>query len=117
MQITIVGAGIFGLAAALELHRRGHKVTVCEQEQVPCERASSTDVSKIIRRTNYLEDTYVELVESRHINGASGTSSSAGPSISRPACSCSCAILPATAAYTAAGKALPSGKTASVSFR
>ena len=63
MQITIVGAGIFGLAAALELRRRGHKVTVCEQEQVPCERASSTDVSKIIRRTNYPEDTYVELVE------------------------------------------------------
>ena len=63
MRITVIGAGIFGLAAALELRRRGHDVTVCEQEQVPCPRASSTDVSKVIRRTGYPEQTYRELVE------------------------------------------------------
>jgi sarcosine oxidase len=63
MRITIIGAGIFGLAAALELHARGHEVTVCEQEQVPCPRASSTDVSKVIRRTNYRDEIYIELVE------------------------------------------------------
>ena len=63
MRITIVGAGIFGLAAALELRSRGHHVTICEQEQIPCPRASSTDESKSIRRTNYREKTYVELVQ------------------------------------------------------
>ena len=65
MNIGIVGAGIFGLAAALELCRRGHTVTVFEQGQVPNEKASSTDVSKVIRRTWYAGDneTYVELVE------------------------------------------------------
>ena len=63
MQIGVIGAGIFGLAAALELRGRGHEVAVFDQGGVPCERASSTDVSKIIRRTNYPEQTYVELVE------------------------------------------------------
>lgn len=63
MRITIIGAGIFGLAAALELRARGHEVTVCEQEQVPSPRASSTDVSKVIRRTSYRDEAYLELVE------------------------------------------------------
>ena len=43
-------AGIFGLAAALELNRRGHRVTL-----IPCPDASSTDVAKVIRRTSYHE--------------------------------------------------------------
>ena len=63
MHIAIIGAGIFGLAAALELRRRGHDVTVFEQERIPCPRASSTDVSKAIRRTGYPEQAYRELVE------------------------------------------------------
>ena len=63
MKIAVIGAGIFGLATALELRSRGHDVTVYEQEQVPCPRASSTDVSKAIRRVGYPEHTYRELVE------------------------------------------------------
>ena len=63
MRIAVVGAGIFGMAAALELRRRGHDVTVFEREQIPCPRASSTDVSKVIRRTGYPEKAYRELVE------------------------------------------------------
>ena len=51
------------MAAALELRRRGHDVILCEQEQVPSPRASSTDVSKVIRRTGYPEQAYRELVE------------------------------------------------------
>ena len=62
MQIGIVGAGIFGVAASLELRSRGHDVTVVERGRVPHPEASSTDVSKAIRRTNYPEETYVELV-------------------------------------------------------
>ena len=64
MKVGIVGAGIFGMAAAMELRRRGHSVTLFDQGEVPYENASSTDVSKAIRRTWYGDDdSYVELVE------------------------------------------------------
>ena len=61
MNICVVGAGIFGMAAALELRRRGHRVTLFERGRIPNPEASSTDVSKAIRRTNYPHQTYVEL--------------------------------------------------------
>ena len=62
MHIGIIGAGIFGLAAALELRTRGHEVSIFEQGTIPNERASSTDLCKVIRRTSY-EGSYLELVE------------------------------------------------------
>ena len=65
MKIGVIGAGVFGLASAIELRARGHAVTLFDQGTVPYEAASSTDVSKGIRRTWYAGDneTYVELVE------------------------------------------------------
>ena len=65
MKVGIVGAGVFGLAAAIELRSRGYAVTVFDRGAPPYENASSTDVSKAIRRTWYAgdNDTYVELVE------------------------------------------------------
>jgi glycine/D-amino acid oxidase-like deaminating enzyme len=65
MNIGVIGAGVFGLASAIELRARGHVVTLFDQGTVPHEAASSTDVSKGIRRTWYAGDneTYVELVE------------------------------------------------------
>ena len=65
MKIGVVGAGVFGLAAAIGLRSRGHAVTVFDKGAPPYENASSTDVSKSIRRTWYSgdNDTYVELVE------------------------------------------------------
>ena len=65
MNIGVIGAGVFGLASAIELRARGHSVTIFDQGTVPYEAASSTDVSKAIRRTWYAGDneTYVELVE------------------------------------------------------
>ena len=65
MKVGVVGAGIFGIAAALALRERGHAVAVFDQGPVPHPHASSTDVAKAIRRTSYASanDTYVELVE------------------------------------------------------
>ena len=65
MNIAVIGAGVFGLASAIELLSRGHEVSVLEQGTVPYSDASSTDVSKGIRRTWYAGDneTYVELAE------------------------------------------------------
>ena len=62
MKIGIAGAGIFGMAAALELRRRGHRVTLIERGEIPNPEASSTDVAKAIRRTSYPNETYVDLV-------------------------------------------------------
>ncbi|HEY3080368.1 MAG TPA: FAD-dependent oxidoreductase [Chloroflexota bacterium] len=63
MRIGVVGCGVFGLAAALELRARGHAVTAFEQGRVPYERAASTDTSKTIRRVYGADAHYVELVE------------------------------------------------------
>src|SRR6185437_2358316 len=63
MNVGVVGAGIFGITAAIELRGRGHSVTVFERGAVPCEQASSTDTSKTIRRLYGDNATYVELVE------------------------------------------------------
>jgi glycine/D-amino acid oxidase-like deaminating enzyme len=63
MKVGIVGGGIFGIAAALELRGRGHLVTVFDQGEVPNPRASSTDLSKAIRRIYGTRETYVELAE------------------------------------------------------
>lgn len=59
----MVGCGIFGLAAALELRQRGHQVTAFEQGTVPFEKAASTDTSKTIRRVYGNRADYVELAE------------------------------------------------------
>ena len=65
MTVAVVGAGIFGSAAALELALRGHRVTLFDADRVPAPRAASTDVSKAIRRVWYTGDKagYVDLVE------------------------------------------------------
>jgi glycine/D-amino acid oxidase-like deaminating enzyme len=46
---VVVGAGIFGVAAALTLRRRGWSVTLVDPGPVPRPLASSTDRSKVVR--------------------------------------------------------------------
>lgn len=59
----VVGAGIFGVTAALALTRRGRSVTLVDQSRAPARRASSTDVSKAIRMDYGSDVFYHELAE------------------------------------------------------
>ncbi|MGH7723962.1 MAG: NAD(P)/FAD-dependent oxidoreductase [Candidatus Eiseniibacteriota bacterium] len=49
MRIGIVGGGIFGLSAALELARRHHSVTVFDRAEPPAPDAASHDHTKALR--------------------------------------------------------------------
>jgi len=48
-DILIVGAGIFGMSAALELRQRGYSVAVADPGPIPHPLAASTDISKVVR--------------------------------------------------------------------
>src|SRR5262245_6320483 len=62
-HILVIGGGVFGLTAALELRRRGHRVTLADSGPIPSPLAASTDVSKVVR-TDYGRDIlYTELME------------------------------------------------------
>jgi sarcosine oxidase / L-pipecolate oxidase len=45
----IIGGGIFGLTAAIELSLRGHDVTIFDPGPIPHPLAESTDISKVVR--------------------------------------------------------------------
>ena len=68
MSILILGAGIFGLGAAIELHRRGHTVTVLDPGPVPHPLAASTDISKVVR-LEYGPDLDYTVIAERSLEG------------------------------------------------
>ena len=49
MKIIVVGGGVFGLSAAVELRSRGHEISVFDRCQLPAYDGSSNDISRIIR--------------------------------------------------------------------
>ena len=59
--ILVVGGGVFGITAALELARRGRSVTLVERGSVPHPEASSTDISKAVRMDYGDDEFYAEL--------------------------------------------------------
>jgi sarcosine oxidase len=59
-DVVVVGAGVFGLASALELARRGHRVAVFDRFVVGHPATSSTGASRSIR-TGYGDPFYVAL--------------------------------------------------------
>ena len=61
-SVLVVGAGIFGVTAALELRRRRHVVSLIDPGPLPHPQAASTDVSKIVRM-DYADPFYVSLME------------------------------------------------------
>jgi glycine/D-amino acid oxidase-like deaminating enzyme len=60
-SIVIVGAGILGLTAALELRARGWRVTVIDPGPVPTPTAASTDISKVVRMDYGADELWTEL--------------------------------------------------------
>ncbi len=63
MQVVVAGGGVFGVAAALELRRRGHAVTLLDAGPVPRPEASSSDISKAVRMDYGPDALYTELAE------------------------------------------------------
>lgn len=63
MHILILGAGVFGVTAALALRRRGHAVTLCDPGPLPHPLAASTDISKVIRMEYGADEGYTSLME------------------------------------------------------
>lgn len=63
-HIAIVGAGIFGVTAALALQRRGQAVSLFDPGPLPHPLAESTDISKIVRLDYGADELYLTLMES-----------------------------------------------------
>ena len=59
-DVIVVGAGTFGLSAALALRAAGHRVTVLDPGPIPHPRAASTDLSKAVRADYGRDDFYMD---------------------------------------------------------
>jgi glycine/D-amino acid oxidase-like deaminating enzyme len=62
-RITVAGAGVFGVTAAIELRRRGHAVRLLDPGPLPHPLAASTDISKVVRLEYGADETYTALAE------------------------------------------------------
>ena len=80
-DIVVVGAGIYGACAALELCLRGYGVALVEQGTPPYTLACSTDISKVIHMAYNADEVYTEMAEptivgsQQIIDAASGSAS------------------------------------------
>ncbi|MEP6686072.1 MAG: FAD-dependent oxidoreductase [Verrucomicrobiota bacterium] len=62
-RVIVVGAGINGVTAAIELNRRRHKVILIDPGPLPHPLAASTDISKAIRAAYGADEQYTALAE------------------------------------------------------
>ena len=62
-RATVIGAGIFGVTAAIELAERGLDVTLVDRGPIPHPLAESTDISKVVRIDYGSDELYTELGE------------------------------------------------------
>src|SRR5438874_5222145 len=62
-KIVVVGAGINGVTAALELKKRGHDVVLIDPGPLPHPLAASTDISKAVRAAYGADEEYTDLAE------------------------------------------------------
>ena len=62
-RILVVGAGINGVTAAIELKTRGHNVSLIDPGPLPHPLAASTDISKAVRAAYGADEDYTSLAE------------------------------------------------------
>lgn len=62
-KVIVVGAGINGVTAAIELKRRHHQVILVDPGPLPHPLAASTDISKAVRAAYGPDEDYTELAE------------------------------------------------------
>src|ERR1700736_2325213 len=63
LNVIIIGAGINGATAAIELKKRGHRVTLVDPGPLPHPLAASTDISKAVRAAYGPDEIYTEMAE------------------------------------------------------
>ena len=63
LSIAVVGAGVFGVTAALALRQRGYRVTLFDPGPLPQPLAASTDISKAVRLDYGPDEDYTALME------------------------------------------------------
>ncbi len=63
LRVIVVGAGINGVTAAIELKKRGHKVVLVDPGPLPHPLAASTDISKAVRTAYGADEYYTALAE------------------------------------------------------
>jgi glycine/D-amino acid oxidase-like deaminating enzyme len=62
-RVIVVGAGINGATAAIELKKRGHNVVLVDPGPLPHSLAASTDISKAVRAAYGADEEYTDLAE------------------------------------------------------
>jgi glycine/D-amino acid oxidase-like deaminating enzyme len=63
VTVVVVGAGITGVTAAIELKKRDHEVALIDPGPLPHPLAASTDISKAVRASYGPDEDYTELAE------------------------------------------------------
>ena len=63
MKTVVVGAGINGVVAAIELRKRGNDVVLVDPGPLPHPLAASNDISKVVRAAYGSDKEYTELAE------------------------------------------------------
>ncbi|MEQ9619858.1 MAG: FAD-binding oxidoreductase [Deltaproteobacteria bacterium] len=62
-SVLIIGAGIFGVTASLELNKRGYTVTLADPGPLPHPDAASNDMNKFVRMDYGHDEFYISLME------------------------------------------------------
>lgn len=62
-SILILGGGIFGLTASLDLRSRGWQVTLLDAGEIPHPDAASTDINKVVRMDYGADEQYTAMGE------------------------------------------------------
>ncbi len=62
-DFLVVGGGIFGITAAIELSKRHYKVGLINPDKLPHHLAASTDISKIVRMEYGSDQDYFQMAE------------------------------------------------------